>query len=577
MKNFYIKLGASTIALLLILVISLFSCSDSLPVFSEQTTGGETESETVAEPVIENKLNMKVGISVSGETIYARANLDEEELFFFLPSYFTIGEWNLTEDILLNGVKIKDGDKISREEMKQGFKLSFESGETLNVVAYFGSDIPSMFLDSDDGDFAAINNSPDHSYSVSGDISLLSGNGDLLYSGRVKKIRGRGNSTWNVTEKKPYQIQLEKAVSILGLAKNKKYVLLANYYDPSHMRNAVALKLASLAMDDYSPNFAYVDLYLCGEYAGVYLLCEKIEIGEGIVDIADMETMNENALGDIKPDSFARGGVTDSAKWGSTKWYELPKLPLDITGGYLLEVDFPERYGDEASGFVTNRGLPVTIKSPQYAAREQVEYISEYFCDFEDAVYSKNGVNAKGKHYSEYADVESLAFRYLFEEYVLNIDGGIASFVIYKDSEANGGKLKFSCVWDYDCALGNYNKYADLTNPEILFVAASETRNNGTVPSLFNALMKHRDFAESVAKYYTEHFFSALGELPKYITEVYSQIEESVKMDELIYQDFESRNFYGADSGKNYHEAYEYLSDFVSKRILFFDNLFKVS
>ena len=45
------------------------------------------------------------------------------------------------------------------------------------------------------------------------------------------KLRGRGNSTWFVYEKKPYRLRFDKNTSILGMPAAKNYVLLAEYAD----------------------------------------------------------------------------------------------------------------------------------------------------------------------------------------------------------------------------------------------------------------------------------------------------------------------------------------------------------
>ena len=60
-------------------------------------------------------------------------------------------------------------------------------------------------------------------------------------SGKMKtdSIRGRGNSTWLWYDKKPYKIKLGKNASLLGIPKGEKYVLLANYRDPTRQMNAV--------------------------------------------------------------------------------------------------------------------------------------------------------------------------------------------------------------------------------------------------------------------------------------------------------------------------------------------------
>ena len=58
-------------------------------------------------------------------------------------------------------------------------------------------------------------------------------------------VKGRGNSTWGMA-KRPMRLKFEKKTSIAGFKKAKSYVLLANYIDPTSMRNAIAMKMAQL-------------------------------------------------------------------------------------------------------------------------------------------------------------------------------------------------------------------------------------------------------------------------------------------------------------------------------------------
>ena len=511
-----------------------------------------------------------VGVIINGERISVQKNLTDDGYTLYLPAYAEDAIWSFESQTDINGNKISNGDSA---EMLLDAESVTIGNCTVKIMR--SANIPTLFLSSDDGSMEKINSSPDHSYGTGGDYSLISPNGEILAAGRLKKLRGRGNATWYGPEKKPYQIELSSAKELLGLAKAKKYILLANYYDPSLLRNKLAFELAK-AYDGYTVSGEPVDLYACGEYLGSYLLCEKIDIAENKLSITDLEKATEALLPE-KPESYERGGDISSSESGSSKWFELPAEPKDITGGYLLEVDYPERYPNEVSGFVSNRGLPIVIISPECASRAQVEYIKEFVCDFEDALYSEDGYNEKGLHYSHYADVDSLVFRYLFEEFVLNIDGGISSLHIYKDTEENGGKLNFSCVWDYDCSLGNYNKYADLTSPETLFTASSETRNNGTVPSWFNAMLRHDELAEKTCDYYANVFRPSAISISKSVDALYELIAASAEMDAKLYSALDHRSFYCAESGNTPKEAAEYLKSFISKRIDFFDIHFEYS
>ena len=107
-----------------------------------------------------------------------------------------------------------------------------------------------------------------------------------MYSG-PGRIRGRGNSTWSWYEKKPYRIKLDAKHKMLGLAKNKDWVLLANYRDPTDLMNAFVFEVASWMGMSYTNNTRFVELFIDGDYRGLYQLTEQVEQGNSRVAVAD--------------------------------------------------------------------------------------------------------------------------------------------------------------------------------------------------------------------------------------------------------------------------------------------------
>ena len=102
----------------------------------------------------------------------------------------------------------------------------------------------------------------------------------------IKKIKGRGNSTWGKA-KKPYNITYSDKVSIGGMAKSKKFSLLANYQDDSLTRNRFLYDLADAVGTPYASDSRYVDFYSDGYYWGSYQMTEKIEVVECPVNDID--------------------------------------------------------------------------------------------------------------------------------------------------------------------------------------------------------------------------------------------------------------------------------------------------
>ena len=85
-------------------------------------------------------------------------------------------------------------------------------------------------------------------------------------------------------------------------------------------------------------------------------------------------------------------------------------------------------------------------------------YISEYYQEFENAVYAQDadgnytGYNEEtGKYYYEYCDLESLVRVYLLQELANNVDGFYSSFFFYKDAN---GIMYAGPVWDMETTCG---------------------------------------------------------------------------------------------------------------------------
>jgi hypothetical protein len=440
--------------------------------------------------------------------------------------------------------------------------------QSYQLTVMQSSHVSAMFMATTSGTMENIDGSEDHSVSEEGDMLLVEDDGNVVYNDALSQVKGRGNHTWTLL-KKPYQIKLDNKTNLLGMGKAKTWVLLSNYTDPSFLRNKLVLECADGLGMAYTSQSAFVDLYANHQYLGNYLLCEKVQIKTNRIEITDLEAETES-LNLLSLDEYDRGGHLGAAKEGTSKWYEIPNNPADITGGYLLEFEFPSRYVDEASGFVTDRGQPIVIKSPEYATEEQVTYISDYVQELEDAIFSENGYNSEGKHYSAYIDVDSLVYRYLIEEWSRNNDGGISSFYLYKDSNSvDDGKLYAGPVWDYDLAFGSSGRYRVYTE------TAEKMRTKDRV-DWYAALFDHKTFVNKVDQVYSTAFIPAVDDLlAGNIEQWVAEISDSAAMDEArwTYADQENVDFGESISVlKNYIDV---RTDYLNENFFTNDTYFK--
>lgn len=268
------------------------------------------------------------------------------------------------------------------------------------------------------------------------------------------------------------------------------------------------------------------------------------------------------------------GGVRGKESYsecGSTKWVEIPNNPEVITGGYLLEIDLATRYVNEKSGFVSGYGQPVAVKDPEYASKEQVEYISAYYHEFENAVLSGDGYNVQGKHYSDYIDVESIAKMYVFQEFIKNVDGASTSLFLYKDV---GGKLVAGPVWDVDLAFGFpiERDGVDMTDPQGKWMTGSYLQHELSGKyTLFSLLCRHNDFREEAQRQWEEYFEPNIAGLLSELDTLYNTNRVSIILDRCRWNT-DGGDFMERFSG--FEDSVVELHEFITQRREFMKELF---
>jgi len=232
-------------------------------------------------------------------------------------------------------------------------------------------------------------------------------------------IRGRGNSTWNLS-KKPYRIKFLNKEKFLGTgyAKAKKWTLLANAGDKTMIRNAVTSAMGEFTSLKFNPAAKFVDLVLNGTYQGTYQISDQIDVRPHRVNIVEQDLP-----------------LTDTS---------------DLTGGYLLEVDGFR----DGNCFTTSRyAAPVRIHYPddEEIVAKQTNYIRNYVNSFETALASSSFTDPK-KGYRAFVDTLSLIDWYICTEVSANIDGFYSTY-FYK--EQADSLLYWGPLWDYDIAYNN--------------------------------------------------------------------------------------------------------------------------
>lgn len=514
--------------------------------------------------------------------------------------------YSADDTVKLNGVPVQSGEITSLLSDADKFQITVGDVDcgTLKIMQ---SNLGCIYLSTSHGGLDALDN--DRSITETGKVLMLNAEGSTEYNGNIEKLTAHGNSSWDYSKKKPYNLKLPQKEKLYGMGKAKKWALLANYIDHSILRNKLTEEMCKAAEMECFMDSVFVDLYADGSYRGTYQLYERVQIQKNRINIRDLEEETEKQIAsdiDSYPQRVVGADNASEYRENSYKYYDIQNNPEDITGGYLLQFQQWNRYGIKAqSGFVTSRGQAIGIDGPEYASKSQVEYIRSFVQDMEDAIYSDNGYNAKGKHYSDYLDEESLIIAYLVQEISENIDATYSSFYLWKDSDFSGdGKMHFSPAWDFDLSYNNFptqrvNSDGNIGysyKPDNLFAAyfpihgyedGGKTSSSGsgrpTVGiSWIGQLYKNENFVKRVAEIFFERFEPYLSSLTDsdnpYLLKLAENIRPSAEMNNARWHTYGGASysvFGSATSGISFMDSVNKVGDFIHQRADWLNDLWK--
>ncbi len=415
--------------------------------------------------------------------------------------------------------------------------------------------LPSMYITIDDAQKDSIYTNRNHKADAF--ATIVSVDYDTLYEDIIR-IKTRGNSTWGHI-KKSFSIELNKGTRLFDIPQTKDFTLLANVYDESYIRNSIAFDLAR-EIGLATPNASHIRVYFNNEYVGLYLLTNKIKVGKRSVNIQDLGKQNKRC--NPSPlTSYQWFSYGKPREIGQHKGRMLENNPKDITGGYLLDnTGMDWQYERIESGFVSQAGDPIRIRSPKYASVKQVDYIADFYDNMERAIMDSCGYNPyTHKHYSEYIDITSFARYYALNELLLNEDAGLCSFYMYKDA-GETSKMYAGPVWDFDCAMLSPKMLGIFHSAQEIYVAAKMGEfGEPHSGNLLYHLCKHEEFMDSVKNVYRYELYPAIREMLE------SDYMDSLQ--NLLLSDAEIDNqLYSIRQSASYRDAIQLIKDFLNER-----------
>ena len=366
-----------------------------------------------------------------------------------------------------------------------------------------------------------------------------------------KKIKGRGNISWNDEAKKSFNITFNEPTTI-GQTTSKKFSIIANASDTTLLRNKIIYDLSNEVELLYTPNISYIDLYINGIFQGNYIASPKVDIGKNSLVFLENNSDKTNT-------NF----------------------------NFLVEVDVWNYQND--TYFVTDNGYNIVLKTPDLDSydeskpemKEKYNYIKNTYQKLDNSLY-------KGtlEELEKICDIDSLATMYLIQEFGKNCDGGFTStFFTYNAQEE---KFYAVPIWDCDAMMGTIDIIKEGYNISTANYKGWLTRE-ATYNGILNPLARPfelqgktsdgKTFEEICIQKWNEKFVPAINILlgNKVSTEKLKSIDEyAEKYKRTMYNNYVMWNIewlspcYSARLDKTYPYTHEgeiqYLKDWIEAR-----------
>jgi len=245
------------------------------------------------------------------------------------------------------------------------------------------------------------------------------------------RIRGRGNSTWwNGQDKRPLRFRFRQARPMISDYDARDWILLANQFDRSLLRNYTVLNLgAALSGLGFTPVPHHVHLYVNSEYMGVYLLTDERNVGTGRMQL---------------------------------QWNEDPAI-----SDYFLELDARAHLtGILDETYIDVNGLLYDLRWPDDLSPQHVDYVRDYLAAVSHAIRTQSFDDILAL-----IDLDSFVDFYIVQEFTKDVDARDLSTFMYITGTGHERRLFMGPIWDFDLAMGN-SAYQPLGyGPEGLYVA----------------------------------------------------------------------------------------------------------
>lgn len=364
------------------------------------------------------------------------------------------------------------------------------------------------------------------------------------YNGRIAiEIRGSSSQSF---PKKSYAFETQNLsganlnVPLLGMPSENDWILYAPYTDKTMMRDALAYRLGR-DLGAYAPRYAFAELFINGQYMGVYCLEEKIKRDNNRVNIATLTTADTSGN--------------------------------ELTGGYILKIDRTDGPGSYfTSTYPGNFGnINFVYSDPEGHELHplQKNYIENTIDHFEDVLAGPQFMHPQNG-YRKLIHVPSFIDYFLVNELSNNVDGFRLSTFLYKNKNSIDSLIHMGPLWDYNLGFGNADYCSGASTSGWSYIHSG---NCGDVPFWWDRFMQDSTFVRELRCRYEElrlTFFST-SYLNGFIDSVAQVLDESKDRNYLAWPILGTYVWPNPFVGNTYQQEIVYMKSWINSRLNWMD------
>ena len=341
------------------------------------------------------------------------------------------------------------------------------------------------------------------SRSFKGKLEMYSNTGETVQVSSLDKFWLHGNATL-LYDKQSYNIRMKQSASLLPEVSSDEWVLLALFPEGDKIHSKITYDMAKeLGAGEYVTS-DWVNLYINGEYRGLYLLTDRVHA---------FKTFSED-------------------------------------GAFLIMKEIVERLPYQTY-FLLDDGTPFVIRSKNKNLLP-AESVKDYIQSIDDMISGGN---------IDYSmiDLKSFAIQFLLGSISCNRDATTTSLYFYKTSSEN--KLFAGPAWDYDNSYGEPLEFGAVNPFKDIPYPPSENLD------WFSILAQNGTFKDQVVQILKKAEPLMHDIIDNRIDMYRNTIETSVRTDLLRWYGSTSPLSTKSGMYMNYSEKIRYLKYFMSNRL----------